>query len=233
MIVNDARGFFTSRVFGTYCQEGIAMLTEGVAAAAIENGALLAGFPVGPLAVSDEVSLTLMSRIRHQTIADLRAEGRAYQPHRAESVIDWMLEQQRAGKAAGRGFYEYPDGGRKFLWPGLATRFQPAVDAVPLADIRERLLFVESLETVRCLDEGVVTTVARREHRLDLRHRLPGLDRRRAAVRERLRARALRGARPRAGRTLRRSLRAAGLADRARRAQRTVLSQRRRGDAVP
>ena len=158
VIVNDARGFFTSRVFGTYCQEGIAMLTEGVAPAAIENGALLAGFPVGPLAVSDEVSLTLMSKIRHQTIADLRAEGRAYQPHRAESVIDWMLEQQRAGKAAGRGFYEYPEGGRKFLWPGLAARFQPTADMVPLADIRERLLFVQSLETVRCLDEGVVTT---------------------------------------------------------------------------
>ena len=158
VIVNDARGFFTSRVFGTFCHEGIAMLREGVPAAAIENGALLAGFPVGPLAVSDEVSLTLMSKIRHQTIADLRAEGREYVPHQAESVIDWMLEQNRAGKAAGKGFYEYPEGGKKHLWPEIATRYGREETKLPLADIKERLLFVQAVETVRCLDEGVLTT---------------------------------------------------------------------------
>ena len=158
VIVNDARGFFTSRVFGTFCHEGIAMLREGVPAAAIENGALLAGFPVGPLAVSDEVSLTLMSKIRHQTIADLRAEGREYVPHQAESVIDWMLEQNRAGKAAGKGFYEYPEGGKKHLWAGLGERYGREGASLALADIKERLLFVQAIETVRCLDEGVVTT---------------------------------------------------------------------------
>ena len=134
------------------------MLREGVPAAAIENGALLAGFPVGPLAVSDEVSLTLMSKIRHQTIADLRAEGREYVPHQAESVIDWMLEQNRAGKAAGKGFYEYPEGGKKHLWAGLGERYGREGASLALADIKERLLFVQAIETVRCLDEGVVTT---------------------------------------------------------------------------
>ncbi|MBP6381359.1 MAG: enoyl-CoA hydratase/isomerase family protein [Pseudomonadales bacterium] len=158
VIVNDSRGFFTSRVFGTFCQEGIAMLREGVPAATIENGALLAGFPVGPLAVSDEVSLTLMSKIRHQTIADLRAEGKEYVPHQAESVIDWMLEQNRAGKAAGKGFYEYPEGAKKHLWPELAKRYGRDETPVPLTDIKERLLFVQAIETVRCVDEGVLST---------------------------------------------------------------------------
>ena len=158
IIVNDSRGFFTSRVFGTFCNEGIAMLNEGVPAAAIENGALLAGFPVGPLAVSDEVSLTLMSKIRHQTIADLRAEGKEYTALRSESVIDWMLEQNRAGKAAGKGFYDYPQQGRKQLWPTLTTRFAHADGLIPLLDIKERLLFVQAIETVRCVDEGVLTS---------------------------------------------------------------------------
>jgi 3-hydroxyacyl-CoA dehydrogenase/enoyl-CoA hydratase/3-hydroxybutyryl-CoA epimerase len=157
VIVNDARGFFTSRVFGTFCNEGVAMLNEGVPAAAIENGAALAGFPVGPLAVTDEVSLALASKVRHQTIKDLQAEGRDYRPHRAEAVIDWMLEQDRAGKAAGKGFYEYPQGAKKHLWKGLA-HFGRSGGMIPLADIKDRLLFVQALETVRCVDEGVVTT---------------------------------------------------------------------------
>jgi 3-hydroxyacyl-CoA dehydrogenase/enoyl-CoA hydratase/3-hydroxybutyryl-CoA epimerase len=99
-----------------------------------------------------------MSKIRHQTIADLRAEGREYVPHQAESVIDWMLEQNRAGKAAGKGFYEYPEGGKKYLWPELNKRFAREGALIPLADIKERLLFVQAIETVRCVDEGVVTT---------------------------------------------------------------------------
>jgi 3-hydroxyacyl-CoA dehydrogenase/enoyl-CoA hydratase/3-hydroxybutyryl-CoA epimerase len=225
VIVNDARGFFTSRVFGTFCHEGIAMLREGVPAAAIENGALLAGFPVGPLAVSDEVSLTLMSKIRHQTIADLRAEGKEYVPHQAESVIDWMLEQNRAGKAAGKGFYEYPEGARKFLWPELATRYGRAQP--PGAAGRH-----QGATAVRAGDRngalprrGRADHVARREHRLDLRHRLSGLDRRRAAVHQRLRPARLRGARARARASLRRPLPAAGFADRARRTQRRLLNR--------
>jgi 3-hydroxyacyl-CoA dehydrogenase/enoyl-CoA hydratase/3-hydroxybutyryl-CoA epimerase len=158
IIVNDARGFFTSRVIGTLVNEGVSMLNEGVPAAAIENGALLAGFPVGPLALSDEVSLSLASKIRHQTIKDLQAEGKQWVPHKAEAVIDWMLEQDRAGKAAGKGFYEYPQGGKKQLWKGLDAHFGREGGLIPLQDIKDRLLYVQSLETVRCWDEGVVTT---------------------------------------------------------------------------
>ena len=158
VIVNDARGFFTSRVFGTFCNEGIAMLNEGVPAAAIENGAALAGFPVGPLAVSDEVSLALMAKIRLQTIKDMEAEGKVYEARSSEVVVEWMMTQDRAGKAAGKGFYEYPEGGKKHLWSGLDAHFGKNGSLIPVQDIKDRLLYVQALETVRCWDEGVVTT---------------------------------------------------------------------------
>ncbi|GAA4650167.1 3-hydroxyacyl-CoA dehydrogenase NAD-binding domain-containing protein [Kistimonas scapharcae] len=159
IVVNDSRGFFTSRVFGTFTNEGIAMLAEGVPAAAIENGALLAGMPVGPLAISDEVSLTLMGRIRSQAINDLKAEGKAYLQHPADAAVDVMLGLGRAGRAAGMGFYEYPDKGQKVLWPGLTDHFTPAAGILPLQDIKDRLLFIQALETVRCLEEGVLGSV--------------------------------------------------------------------------
>ena len=158
VIVNDARGFFTSRVFGTFCNEGIAMLNEGVPAAAIENGAALAGFPVGPLAVSDEVSLALMAKIRLQTIKDMEAEGKVYEARSSEVVVEWMMTQDRAGKAAGKGFYEYPEGGKKHLWSGLDAHFGKNGGLIPVQDIKDRLLYVQALETARCWDEGVVTT---------------------------------------------------------------------------
>lgn len=159
IVVNDSRGFFTSRVFGTFTNEGIAMLAEGVPAAAIENGALLAGMQVGPLAICDEVSLTLMGRIRNQAINDLKAEGKAYLEHPADAAVDVMLGLGRAGRAAGMGFYEYPDKGQKSLWPGLTEHFTPAVEILPLQDIKDRLLFIQALETVRCLEEGVLGSV--------------------------------------------------------------------------
>ena len=115
IIVNDRRGFFTSRVFGTYTQEGIAMVGEGIAPSLIENAAALAGFPVGPLAVSDEVSLTLMEHIRIQTAQDLLAEGQPKPEHPAYPVMDTLLAQNRTGKASGGGFYEYPKGEKKYL----------------------------------------------------------------------------------------------------------------------
>ena len=158
VIVNDARGFFTSRVFGTFCNEGIAMLNEGVPAAAIENGAALAGFPVGPLAVSDEVSLALMAKIRLQTIKDMEAEGKVYEARSSEVVVEWMMSEDRAGKAAGKGFYEYPQGGKKHLWSGLDAHFGKNGALIALQDIKDRLLYVQALESVRCWDEGVVTT---------------------------------------------------------------------------
>jgi len=164
IVVNDSRGFFTSRVFGTFANEGMAMLGEGIPAAAIENAAFLAGYPVGPLAVTDEVSLTLVEKIRNQTIKDLQEEGEPYPVHPSDSVVDRMLEAGRAGKLSGAGFYSYPEqgsaqGGKKFLWGGLKEVFGNKSCAYSVEEIKDRLLYIQAIETVRCLDEKVLTSV--------------------------------------------------------------------------
>lgn len=161
IVVNDSRGFFTSRVFGTFTNEGIAMLGEGVSAAMIENETRKAGMPVGPLAISDEVSMSLMTHIRNQTAADLKAEGKAMPQHPAFAVIDLMVNEfNRPGKAAGGGFYEYPAGGKKHLWPELKARFEKADRQIPQEDVRDRILFIQAIETVRCVEEGVLLSTA-------------------------------------------------------------------------
>lgn len=155
IVVNDSRGFFTSRVFGTFTNEGIAMLGEGVSAAMIDNQARQAGMPVGPLAISDEVSLSLMTHIRNQTARDLEAEGKALPTHPAFAVIDLMVnEYKRPGKAAGAGFYDYPANGRKHLWAELKSRFEKPDAQISAEDVRDRLLFIQAIETVRCVEEG-------------------------------------------------------------------------------
>ncbi|MBI6654612.1 enoyl-CoA hydratase/isomerase family protein [Pseudomonas carnis] len=161
IVVNDSRGFFTSRVFGTFTNEGIAMLGEGVAAPMIETEARKAGMPVGPLAVSDEVSLSLMSHIRQQTARDLQAEGKAMPNHPATAVIDLLVnEYKRTGKATGGGFYDYPAGGQKHLWPELKNRFEQPGKQISPQDVRDRLLFIQAIETVRCVEEGVLMSTA-------------------------------------------------------------------------
>lgn len=161
IVVNDSRGFFTSRVFGTFTNEGLAMLGEGVPPALIENEARKAGMPVGPLAISDEVSMTLMNHIRQQTIKDLAEEGLEAPQHPAFAVIDRMLNEfKRPGKAAGAGFYDYPAGGKKHLWPQLKASFSQGENPVPVQDVRDRILFIQAIETVRCLEEGVLKSVA-------------------------------------------------------------------------
>ncbi len=162
IVVNDSRGFFTSRVFGTFVNEGIAMLAEGIHPASIENAGVMAGMPVGPLAISDEVSLTLMQHIRAQSKKDTEAAGGTWIPHPAEAVIDKMVnEQGRKGKAAGAGFYEYPDKGKKHLWPELEQLFVDQAKArdVQLQDLKDRILFIQAIETVRCLEEGVLRSI--------------------------------------------------------------------------
>ena len=161
IVVNDSRGFFTSRVFGTFTNEGIAMLGEGVSAPMIETEARKAGMPIGPLAISDEVSLSLMSHIRRQTAKDLQAEGKQLIEHPAFAVIDLLLyEYKRPGKAAGGGFYDYPARGQKHLWPELKSCFEKADGQISPKDVRDRLLFVQAIETVRCVEEGVLTSTA-------------------------------------------------------------------------
>jgi len=131
------------------------MLAEGVNPALIENVAKHAGMPVGPLAVTDEVSLELSYHITQQTKKDL---GDAYRPSPADAVIEkFVTELDRKGKRHKKGFYEYPEEGRKRLWKGLAEHFPAAAGQPSAEEVRKRLLYVQAIETVRCLDENVVT----------------------------------------------------------------------------
>lgn len=159
IVVNDSRGFFTSRVFGTFANEGIAMVGEGISPSAIENAAFLSGFPVGPLAVTDEVSMTLIEKIRKQTIKDMQADGLIYHEHPADPVVDRMLEAGRAGKLAGGGFYSYPKQGKKHLWEELSNQFKESSQDLDLKEIKDRLLYIQAIETVRCVEEKVLTSV--------------------------------------------------------------------------
>lgn len=160
IVVNDSRGFYTSRTFGTYVTEAVSMIAEGVRPALIENIAKRSGMAVGPLAVSDEVTLTLQLKIRDQTLADDPDVAGALGDHPAFKVLEELVAEGRTGKSGGAGFYEYPtDGGKKYLWPGLA-RYAREDAGVTEQDIEDRLLFIQSLETVRCLDEGVLNSVA-------------------------------------------------------------------------
>jgi 3-hydroxyacyl-CoA dehydrogenase / enoyl-CoA hydratase / 3-hydroxybutyryl-CoA epimerase len=162
IVVNDSRGFFTSRVIGTFINEGIAMLTEGVPGPTIEQASSQAGYPAPVLQLSDELNLKLMRKIRNAA-REAQATGSGWDAHPAEQVIDTMLdEHDRPGKLEGRGFYEYAEGKRVRLWPGLRDAFSPVEDpsAISLRDLEERMLFIEAIESVKCLDEGVIETVA-------------------------------------------------------------------------
>ncbi len=157
IIVNDSRGFFTSRVFGTFTKEGAAMLAEGIAPEVIENAALSVGMPVGPLTVMDETSMALSWSVREQTIADLKAEGAPIPEHPGWAVIEKMARVlKRPGRAGGGGFYEYAPGGKKRLWEGLSGHFPPSNDVVPYEDVRDRYLYAQALEAIRCYEEGVI-----------------------------------------------------------------------------
>lgn len=157
IVVNDSRGFFTSRVFSTFTREGVSMLGEGQEPASIEAAALFAGFPVGPLAVLDEVSLSLSYNNRLETLKAYAAEGRPLPPHGADAVMARMLDEfQRKGRAAGGGFYDYSADGAKRLWSGLAEHFVKSGAQMPQDDVRDRLLFCMAIESVRILEEGVL-----------------------------------------------------------------------------
>lgn len=163
IVVNDSRGFFTSRVIGTFINEGISMLAEGVPAASIEQASSQAGYPAPLLQLSDELNLKLMRRIRTASKAATEAEGGTWTAHPAEAVIDRMVDEfERPGKLEGAGFYEYADGKRTRLWPGLREAFPPVADpsSISLRDLQERMMFIEAIESVKCLDEGVIESIA-------------------------------------------------------------------------
>jgi 3-hydroxyacyl-CoA dehydrogenase/enoyl-CoA hydratase/3-hydroxybutyryl-CoA epimerase len=159
IVVNDSRGFYTSRVFGTYLMEGLAMLKEGVHPRSIEAAGLKAGMPMPPLALQDEVSLSLSLHVTEQTRKDLAAEGRAYTEHPGTSVVRQLCELGRIGKKAGQGFYDYADGDKQ-LWPGLKQMFPVAAQQPTQAELVDRLMFAQANEAARCLDEGVLRSVA-------------------------------------------------------------------------
>lgn len=160
IVVNDSRGFYTSRVIGTFINEAIAMLGEGVEPASIEAAGSQAGYPAPPLQLSDELNLELMGKIATATREGVEATGQTYTPHPAEAVVRKMLEIERPSKLAGRGFYDYADGKRTGLWAGLRETFNTSTSTPPLADLIERMLFIEAIETQKCLDEGVLTSTA-------------------------------------------------------------------------
>ena len=158
IVVNDSRGFFTSRVFGTFVQEGLRLLHEGVHPARIEMAALKAGMPVGPLAIQDEVALTLSEHVANETRKALQAEGKDLPRSGADDVIQTMIHTfDRKGKAAGAGFYDYPEGGKKHLWDGL-SHWKKDVD-ISEQEMIDRFLFVQSLDTLRCYEENVLESV--------------------------------------------------------------------------
>jgi 3-hydroxyacyl-CoA dehydrogenase/enoyl-CoA hydratase/3-hydroxybutyryl-CoA epimerase len=158
IVVNDSRGFYTSRCFGTFVHEGMQMLAEGIAPALIENGARRAGMPVGPLAVADEVTIDLQWKVIRQTEIDL---GRRFQRPVAYDVVQKFVEElKRPGRRFGAGFYDYPADGRKHLWPGLREIYPPASKQPEVAEIEKRLLYIQALEAARCMEEGVVSTAA-------------------------------------------------------------------------
>lgn len=154
IVVNDARGFYTSRVFQTFIHEGMELLREGVNPALIENAARQAGMPVGPLAVTDEVTLELPMKIVKQT----ESEDASFRRPTSMEVMETMVDDLgRPGRKGGGGFYDYPEGGKKALWPGLAEHFPPAADQPDPAEVRKRILYVQAIETARCLEEDVLT----------------------------------------------------------------------------
>ncbi|MPR34605.1 3-hydroxyacyl-CoA dehydrogenase NAD-binding domain-containing protein [Salmonirosea aquatica] len=154
IVVNDSRGFYTSRCFITYSSEGMELLKDGVDPVLIENAAKLAGMPVGPLAVTDEVALDLVYKIAAQSIAD----GALTEADTSYQVSKKFVEMGRMGKKAKAGFYDYPEGATKYPWPGLTELF-PLADPQPdVEEVKKRLLYRQTLEAVRCFEEGVIRT---------------------------------------------------------------------------
>jgi 3-hydroxyacyl-CoA dehydrogenase/enoyl-CoA hydratase/3-hydroxybutyryl-CoA epimerase len=157
ILVNDRRGFFTTRVFHTFSREGVRMVAEGVPATIVENAAQLAGWPVGPLEVRDNIGLRLTVDVIEATKKDYAAEGLTYVETPAEHLFYRMVNEfKRLGRVAGGGFYDWK-GGQKSLWPGLKDLERPDM-ILPLQEAKDRMLYIQALEAVKILDEGVIET---------------------------------------------------------------------------
>ncbi|GAA2748387.1 3-hydroxyacyl-CoA dehydrogenase NAD-binding domain-containing protein [Kitasatospora cinereorecta] len=161
IVVNDSRGFFTSRVIGQFINEGVAMIGEGLDPVSVEQAAAQAGYPAKVLSLLDELTLTLPRKIRNEARRAVEESGGSWTPHPGDLVMDRMLDEfDRPGRSGGAGFYEYEDGRRTRLWPGLREHFTQPGKEIPFEDMKERMLFAEALDSVRCLEESVLTSVA-------------------------------------------------------------------------
>ncbi|QEU90276.1 3-hydroxyacyl-CoA dehydrogenase NAD-binding domain-containing protein [Streptomyces kanamyceticus] len=161
IVVNDSRGFFTSRVIGHFINEGVAMVGEGIEPASVEQAAAQAGYPAKVLSLMDELTLTLPRKIRNETRRAVEEAGGSWAGHPSDTVIDRMVDEfERPGRSGGAGFYDYEDGRRGKLWPGLREHFTKPGYEIPFEDMQERMLFSEALDTVRLVEEGVLTSVA-------------------------------------------------------------------------
>ncbi|GAB2866644.1 3-hydroxyacyl-CoA dehydrogenase NAD-binding domain-containing protein [Myroides odoratimimus subsp. xuanwuensis] len=161
IVVNDSRGFYTSRVIGTMVNEGLAMLNEGMHPVSIERAATQDGYPVGTLQLSDELNMELMAKIRKATADAAERDGITLSEDPAGDVVKTMIELGRSSRLKGAGFYEYDESGkRQGLWSGLAEKFPVAEQQIPFEDMKDRLLFVEAIETAKCFEEEVITSAA-------------------------------------------------------------------------
>ena len=160
IVVNDSRGFYTSRVFGTYTGEGVAMLAEGIKPALIENAGKMTGMPMAPLALSDAVALDLAWKVTTQTKKDFESEGKEFPITPMYSIMEEMVEKQgRFGKKNNKGFYEYPENGKKYLWPELSNLCKESEDQPDVNELKKRFLYIQALETAKCYEENVLTDV--------------------------------------------------------------------------
>ena len=161
IVVNDSRGFFTSRVIGTFMNEAIAAVGEGLEPAFIEQAGAQAGYPAPPLQLMDELTLTLPQKIRKETEKALANEGKPVPEHGSNAVVDKLVDELgRPGRSGGKGFYDYDENGKRVgIWPGLREAFNSGSTTIPFEDMKERMLFAEALETVKCFDEGVLESV--------------------------------------------------------------------------
>jgi 3-hydroxyacyl-CoA dehydrogenase/enoyl-CoA hydratase/3-hydroxybutyryl-CoA epimerase len=154
IVVNDSRGFYTSRVFSTYTAEGLNMLAEGVPAAMIENVGRMTGMPMGPLEVADMVGLDVMEKVSEQTRRDL---GSDYKDETAYNIAKWLVKDlSRLGQKNGKGFYDHGEKGQKKLWEGLSEKYPPKKELPEVEELKERFLVIQAIETIRCLEERVV-----------------------------------------------------------------------------
>ncbi len=160
IVVNDSRGFYTSRVFGTYTGEGVAMLAEGIKPALIENAGKMTGMPMAPLALADAVALDLAWKVTTQTKKDFEAEGKDFPITPMYSIMEEMVDKQgRFGKKNSKGFYEYPENGKKYLWPELSNLCKESEDQPDVEELKKRFLYIQAIETAKCYEENVLTDV--------------------------------------------------------------------------